>query len=194
MDAIPPLPTLQTPRLLLRPMTLADAPRVQELAGDRAIADTTALIPHPYPEGAAEAWIATHPTAWAAGHGATFAVALRAGDLLVGAMGLVIRRSQDSASLGYWIGKPFWGQGYATEAAAAVLDLAFGPLGLHRVEATHLTRNPASGRVMEKLGMRPEGVFREAILKWDRYEDVAQRAILADEWAARGPVPIPPAR
>ena len=71
-------------------------------------------------------------------------------------MGLVIQRWRDAGVLGYWIGKPYWG-GYATEAAAALLDLAFGPLGLHRVEATHLTRNPASGRVMEKLGMRFEG-------------------------------------
>jgi ribosomal-protein-alanine N-acetyltransferase len=109
-------------------------------------------------------------------------------------MGLVIHRSHDSGELGYWIGKPYWGRGYATEAAAAVLDFAFGPLALHRVEATHFTRNPASGRVMEKLGMRLEGVFRDAHRKWGRYEDIAQRAILADEWAATGVVPLPAAR
>ena len=194
MDAAAPQPTLGTPRLVLRPFAIADGPRVRELAGDWAIADTTAVVPHPYPEGGGEAWIATHPGAWAAGHNATFAVVRRGDDLLIGAMGLVIQRFRESGELGYWIGKPYWGRGYATEAAAAVLDLAFGPLGLHRVEATHFTRNPASGRVMEKLGMRPEGVFRQAFVKSGRYEDVAQRAILADEWAAAGVVPLPPAR
>jgi RimJ/RimL family protein N-acetyltransferase len=194
MDAAPPQPTLDTPRLVLRPMVPADGPRVRELAGDWAIADTTAVVPHPYPEGGGEAWIAMHPAAWSAGTSVTYAVVLRAGDLLIGVMGLVIRRGRESGELGYWIGKPYWARGYATEAAAAVLDLAFGPLGLHRVEATHFTRNPASGRVMEKLGMRLEGVFRDAFLKWGRYEDVAQRAILADEWAATGVVPLPPAR
>lgn len=194
MDPAPPQPTLQTARLVLRPMVPGDGRRVRELAGDRAIADTTAMIPHPYPKGGAEHWIATQPPDWAVGRGVTFAVVLRSEDLLVGAMGLVIDRAREAGVLGYWIGKPYWGRGYATEAAAAVLDLAFGPLGLHRVEATHLTRNPASGRVMEKLGMRPEGVFRDAMLKWSRYEDVAQRAILADEWAAVGVVPLPPAR
>jgi RimJ/RimL family protein N-acetyltransferase len=194
MDTALPQPTLATPRLVLRPFVIADGPRVRELAGDWAIADTTAVVPHPYPEGGGEQWIANHPADWAAGHAVTYGVVLRAEDLLVGAMGLGIERWRAVGVLGYWIGKPYWGRGYATEAAAALLDLAFGPLALHRVEATHLIRNPASGRVMEKLGMRFEGAFRDATLKWGRYEDVAQRAILADEWAAAGVVPLPRAR
>jgi ribosomal-protein-alanine N-acetyltransferase len=175
-------PNLVTERLLLRPFQPLDAARVRELASDRAIADTTATIPHPYPEGAAEAWIASHVAGWQAGSEITFAVTVREGAELVGAVGVSISQPNQSGELGYWIGKPYWGRGFATEAAAAVLDYAFTVVGLNRVQATYLTRNPASGRVMEKLGMAHEGVFREAIKKWDRFEDVAQRAVLRREW------------
>jgi [ribosomal protein S5]-alanine N-acetyltransferase len=84
--------------------------------------------------------------------------------------------------MGYWIGVPYWGRGYCTEAAGALLAHAFGPLGLHRVHATHLTRNPASGRVMQKLGMRHEGRMREHFLKWGVFEDVERYGILDREW------------
>jgi RimJ/RimL family protein N-acetyltransferase len=80
---------------------------------------------------------------------------------------------------------PYWNRGYCTEASRAVIELGFTQLGLHRIQARHLTRNPASGRVMQKLGMQPEGVNRDAILKNDRFEDLATYAILADEWMRR---------
>ena len=87
--------------------------------------------------------------------------------------------------MGYWIGLPYWNNGYCTEAARAVVDFAFTDLGLHRIFAHHLVRNPASGRVMQKIGMRFEGIHRDAIKKWDKYEDIAAYAILADEWRSR---------
>ncbi|MDQ3870046.1 MAG: GNAT family N-acetyltransferase [Chloroflexota bacterium] len=178
-------PNLVTERLLLRPFNRSDAVDVRELAGDRAIADTTATIAHPYPEGAAEAWISTHTAEWQTGSGMTFAVTLREGGGLVGAVGLAIDRSNDSGALGYWIGRRHWGRGFATEAAGAVVDYAFRVVGLNRVEADYMTRNPASGRVMEKLGMAHEGVFREALKKWGVFEDVARRAVLKREWETR---------
>jgi RimJ/RimL family protein N-acetyltransferase len=178
-----PQPTLRTSRLVLRPFEAADGPRVELLAGDRAIADTTALIPHPYPAGGGAEWIAGHPPEWARGMGGTWAVTTRA-DGLVGAMGLSVHPLANSAELGYWIGVPFWGRGYATEAASAVVHLAFELIGVNRVSATYLARNPASGRVMEKLGMQPEGVLRQSILKWGVYEDLALRSILRSEWEA----------
>lgn len=187
-EAWPP-PVLTTARLVLRPFAAADAPAVQALAGDRAVADTTLHIPHPYPDGAAAAWIATHAAAWAEGTALTYAVTRAvthavAGEAgaLVGAVGLQITPGQAAAELGYWIAVPAWGRGYATEAAAALCGHAFAALGLHRVEARHLLRNPASGRVMQKLGMRPEGVLRGAARKWGRFEDLALYAVLAPEW------------
>ena len=86
---------------------------------------------------------------------------------------------------------PAWGRGYATEAAAALCDYAFGALEVHRIAAQHLLRNPASGRVMQKLGMRREGVLRGAVRKWGRFEDIALYAALAPEWETVRPAPPP---
>ena len=176
------IPTLRTARLLLRPFKLSDAPDVQRLAGDHAIADTTLNVPHPYPDGVAEEWISTHPPAFQAGEAATFAVVLRQEETLVGAFGITIDPRFDSAEMGYWIGRPFWGRGYCTEAARAVLDYAFEDLKLNRVHASHVVRNPASGRVMQKLGMTKEGLRRQHVKKWEKYEDLVNYGILRREW------------
>lgn len=180
------MPTFHTPRLLLRGLELADAPEVQRLAGDYAVADTTQNVPHPYPDGAAAEWISTHRLAFDAGDAATFAVVLRQGEALVGTVGIRLDALSDSAELGYWVGRPFWGQGYCTEAALAVLRYAFVELKLNRVHASHLMRNPASGRVMQKLGMTREGLRREHAKKWGKYEDLVEYGILRQEWQDRG--------
>ena len=180
-------PTLQTERLVLRPFDLADAPRVQQLAGVFAIADTTLAIPHPYPDGVAERWIASHGPGFAAGTLAAYAITSRADGALVGAIDLFMKPTHARGELGYWIGVPFWGRGYATEAGRAIQALGFGALQLHRIQAHHLIRNPASGRVLEKLGMRQEGIHRHAVCKWGRFEDVALSAILATDWQGASP-------
>jgi ribosomal-protein-alanine N-acetyltransferase len=100
-------------------------------------------------------------------------------------MGLVINQKHESAELGYWIGKPYWGNGYGTEAAKAVLHYGFTVLGLNRIYATHMSRNPASGRVMEKIGMKYEGCSRQHVKKWDVFEDLKMYAILKSEYESR---------
>ncbi|MEP6729530.1 MAG: GNAT family N-acetyltransferase [bacterium] len=175
-------PTLNTSRLTLRPFQLVDAQRVQQLAGAREVADTTLNVPHPYPDGAAEKWIASHQPAWEAGTGVTYAITDRQSGALYGAVGLVIAREHERAELGYWIAVPFWNMGYCTEASREIIALAFGPLHVHRLQAQHLQRNPASGRVMQKLGMQHEGLHRETIRKWNRFEDIVMYAMLAREW------------
>jgi RimJ/RimL family protein N-acetyltransferase len=184
-------PALETARLRLRPFRASDAPDVQRLAGARAVAAATLTVPHPYPDGAAEAWIATHAPAWAAGQGIVCAVTVAATDALVGAVGLARTPAHASAELGYWIGEPAWGQGFATEAAGALCAYAFSALDVHRIQARHFLHNPASGRVMQKLGMQREGVLRGAVRKWGRFEDLALYAVLAPEWAAAPPAPVP---
>lgn len=174
-------PTLTTERLLLRPFTLADAPEVQRLAGEREIAATTAAIPHPYPDGAAEAWIETHAGRFAQGEGAAFAVTRRADSALLGVVGLEINAEMQRAELGYWIGKPYWNQGYGSEAAAAVVRFALTDLGLRRVFARHFSGNPASGRVMQKIGMRHEGTLRRHAVKWGEVHDLEMYGLLAGE-------------
>jgi RimJ/RimL family protein N-acetyltransferase len=96
----------------------------------------------------------------------------------------MIKREHRRAELGYWIALDRWNQGYATESNQCLVDFGFEVLGLHRIEARHFLRNPASGRVMEKLGMQHEGVEREWAVKGDHYESMALYSILEDEWRA----------
>jgi RimJ/RimL family protein N-acetyltransferase len=176
-----PIPRLTTRRLVLRPLTLADAADVQRLAGEREIAETTATIPHPYPDGAAEAWIGTHADRYARGSGVTFGIERLKDGALVGAIGLEINAEMQRAELGYWIGKPYWNNGYCTESALAVVRFAFDVLGLRRVFANHLGRNAASGRVMDKIGMRHEGTLRQHTIKWGTIDDMEVYGVLQGE-------------
>ncbi len=138
--------------VVLRTLALSDAPRVTELCGDRAVAQMTALVPHPYLPEMAESWIGACLDAVAAGATRTYAITRADDGLLVGAIGL--SASPDAVdSLGYWVGRPHWGNGYATAAARALVALAFSHLDVESLHATHLARNPASGRVLAKCGM-----------------------------------------
>ncbi len=179
-----PLPLLATERLVLRPFAISDGPAVERLAGAREVADTTLTIPHPYPAGGGAEWIMTHADVWERDRGLALAICLRtASDALIGAISLQLSVPHSNGELGYWIAVGSWGQGYATEAARALTAYAFTTLALHRVQGRHFTRNAASGRVLQKLGMQFEGVRRDACLRWNRFEDVAVYAILVQEWA-----------
>lgn len=184
MDIIsPPIAAtvIETPRLILRPLTVADAPDVRRLAGTYEVASTTLAVPHPYPEGAAESWIATHPASLARGEFVVFGVMLRETSELTGAIGLTLALSQCRAEMGYWLGHEYWGRGIATESATAILKYGFETLRLHRIYATHFRRNPASGRVMQKIGMRHEGTLRGWVLKWGEFEDCELYAKLRED-------------
>lgn len=176
-----PIPTLRTQRLVLRPFEVGDASIVQTLAGVAEVALTTQNIPHPYKDGMAEAWIATHRPSWDEGKLLTLAITSDS-EGLVGAVGIHINAVHRRGELGYWVGLPFWNRGYATEAAGALLEFGFGDLDLNRIQARHITRNPSSGRVMEKLGMKPEGVQRQHVVAHGVLEDVAMHAILKSEF------------
>jgi len=171
-------PMIKSERLLMRPFVLSDAKRVQLLAGNKAIASTTLNIPHPYEDGMAEEWIGTHQERFEKGELFNFAIELQSSQELIGAIGLVVNAQHAHAELGYWIGEPYWNQGYCTEAALEVLRYGFKEIGLHRIHATHLSRNPASGRVMEKIGMQHEGCRRQHFQKWGNFEDVELYGIL----------------
>ena len=176
------LPVLETRRLVLRPFALSDARAVQALAGDAAIADTTLRIPHPYEHGMAEDWIGTHERLFESGQQADFAITRRADGELIGAIGLVIDGGSDRAELGYWVGRPHWGQGFCSEAGRAVLTFGFERWPLQRIHACWFLRNPASGRVLEKLGMTREGILRRHVKKNGVYEDLVVCGILREEW------------
>ncbi len=155
-----PQPVLETARLRLRPFTDGDAGQVRLLAGDAAVARGSILIPHPYPPGLAERWIATHASQWQQGHGVYYAITQQSYGILIGSISLHLeeRRQASGAicytgTMGYWLGQLYWGAGLMTEAAQALLAFAFLELGIDRIEACHGADNPASGRVMEKCGL-----------------------------------------
>jgi [ribosomal protein S5]-alanine N-acetyltransferase len=179
------VPTLETDRLILRRLELTDAPRVQEYAGAREVAEMTLLIPHPYPDGAAEEFIRSTWESAKEGRGFTFAVTHKDTAELVGTISIRPEKTNNRGEIGYWIGIPHWGNGYATEATKAMIQLGFDTLGLNRIYAGYLTKNPASRRVQEKAGMTFEGVRRQEILKWGVYEDHGMCAILREEYFGR---------
>lgn len=180
-----PFEPIVTRQLLLRPFTLADAPRVRELAGDFKVADTTGHMPHPYPEGAAEEWIRSQEEEYQATRATTFAITLRESGILIGAIAVHPSPQNKRAEMGYWLGVSYWGNGYCTEAAHAVLAYSFETLGLNRIYASYFPRNPASGRVMQKIGMRPEGTLRQHFVRWTEPEDLVYYGILKSEWLAQ---------
>jgi ribosomal-protein-alanine N-acetyltransferase len=177
-------PRIESSRLILRPFEMSDAAAVRRLAGDSAIADTTLRIPHPYEEGMAEEWISGHAALYEERREVIFAIVLKVSGELIGSISLSIDRGHESAELGYWIGRPFWNNGYATEAAREVLGCGFGELRLKRIQAHHFTRNPASGRVLEKIGMQHEGCLRRHVKKGGAFEDIVLYGLLREEYVA----------
>jgi len=181
-------PILLTPRLRLRPFTMDDVADLARIINDREIAANTLTIPYPYDEEAGRAWIATHADGVERHSPVVYAVTRRTDGALIGATGLALVPEHRRAELGYWIARAAWGEGYATEAAAALLEYGFEKLGLERIHAAYFPRNPASGRVLEKLGMRHEGTLRSHLVKWGVPEDLSIHGIMREEftpWRAR---------
>jgi len=97
---------------------------------------------------------------------------------------VAINRKHSNGELGYWIGKPFWGKGYCTEAARALIVVCFETLELNRVHAHHVDGNPASGRVMEKAGMVYEGCLRGHVQREGKFQDVLMYGLLRQDYDA----------
>lgn len=176
------MPIIKTERLILRPFNLSDENEVQRLAGNIAIAEMTLNIPYPYKDGIAGEWIKTHKEKYEEGKMLNLAITDRTNNYLIGAIGLSIKKEYDIGELGYWIGKPYWNKGYCTEAAEVILDYGFKKMHLNRIYATHLKKNPASGKVMKKIGMKKEGILRQHVKKWGEYEDLVYYGLLKSEF------------
>ena len=146
-------PILKTSRLLLRPFSYSDKFAVKHLAGNKNVSDTTLTIPYPYTLVMAEEWLSTHESDRISESRVTYAVVRKNKNELLGSISLV-EINGSSAKLGYWIGEPYWGNGYCTEATIAIVEFAFNDIGVKRVIAEHLTSNPASGHVMQKSGLQ----------------------------------------
>jgi len=147
------IPVLETERLALRAPRLEDAKAFAVLANDRRIAENMARIPHPYRVADAKDFIGTASKA----AGQTHFVVTLADGTVIGTCGLS-PADGDAPELGYWIGVPFWGKGYATEATRAVIDYAFTDAGYDSILGAARVTNPASRRVLEKCGFQWTGV------------------------------------
>ena len=178
-------PKLYTKRLLLRPFSLDDASEVQRLAGDSEVSRTMLSVPYPYPKGTAEAWILSHEKRFKKGNLVNFAIERLSDQALLGAIGLRLEQEHARAELGFWVGRPYWRQGYCTEAGMELVKHAFTSLKLNRIYAHHFTTNPASGRVLQKIGMQREGTRRKHTLKDGVYLDSEIYAILWSEYSSK---------
>lgn len=174
---------IRSKRLMLRPVERRDGARIIEALGDYDIARNLATAPHPYTAKSFEEFLARQP---APGNPARPYVAV-ARDV-IGMVGLSKALSDENgtvATIGYWIAKPHWGRGFATEAAGALVDHAFSAWGFTALKSGHFKDNPASGRVLAKLGFRYAGENTRHSLA--RGEEVAHIDVLLTrrDWEAR---------
>ena len=171
-------PTIVTHRLCLRPFIPSDATGVKLLADDERISATTLNLPHPYPDGLANDWISSHQDNFATRKSLVLAICLRIDGRLIGAIGLTLKPELENAELGYWISAELWNRGYATEAAYAIAKYGFEHLTLHKIFAHYFCGNDASGRVMQKIGMKEEGFLREHVKHHGHHMDLRQYGLL----------------
>ena len=166
-------PILTTNRLILRPFHLTDAATVQQLGGDYRVAEPTANMPHPYPDGAAEQWIGSLASSFESRTSIVYAITLVDSGALAGAVSMLNISTQHSrAGLGYWIGFPYWSQGICTEAALALIQYANRTFGVTRFDGRCLAKNQGSARVMEKTGFLYEGRLVQHVNHRGSYEDI----------------------
>lgn len=175
------IPTLETPRLLLRPLTAADAPDIYAYARDPEVARTTTWQPHQSLE-EAHTFIAWAHHRYDLGSPEPFGIVLRDTGRVIGTCGLSPIWAHNRAELGYALARPYWGRGFTTEAVQAVLADGFQRMALNRIEARCMTENLASERVMQKAGMHLEGILREREICKGQTISLKLYALLRRDW------------
>lgn len=175
-------PTLETKRLFLTELTINDVPKIVKYAGNENISGNTQNIPHPYTREDAIFWIDKSATGFKEQRQFTFAIKLKESKEFIGSIGLRVEVQNKRAELGYWIAEPFWNCGFAAEATHAVLHFGFETLNLNKIFATHLEKNPASGKVMLKKSMIQEGKFKEHVHKNGVFHTLIQYRLTKDEF------------
>lgn len=175
-------PTLHGEAIYLRPFTMADADLVTHYCSHEAMHQNTSNIPKNYTIDVANWWLSKLPDEFQQNKSAVFAITEKTSDLLVGAIGLHFQQSHNKAEMGYWVGNPFWGKGYCSQAAQTIIRYGFEQLYLNKIYAHHMAHNPASGRVMQKAGMEYEGYLKEHLLRDGMYIDVVCYGITKKNW------------
>ena len=175
-------PDLITDRLLLRKPALADAQRIIALANDPVIAELTLSVPHPYTEAHVIDWLSIINAGWKEGSAFVFGIRNPESEEMLGAVGLHISDKYGYGELGYWLGAPYRGRGYAKEAVAAVIDYGFQRTDLVRIQAIHRVDNLASGRILQVNGLKREATLDKYVVKDGTPWTVVQYRLLREEW------------
>ena len=174
---------LRTERLLLNSFRESDASLLAKLAGDKRVVEMMASIPYPYETSMAESWIRSHQKQREEGFNYIFAIRLKESRDLIGSINIRLNKRHNWGSLGYWVGYQYWGQGYGTEVLKKVIQFGFEEKRLNRVWAEYKTMNVASGRMMEKAGMKHEGIMRNHHKQSpNNYLDMSIKSILKSEY------------
>ena len=176
------LPVLETADLVLRRPLRKDAKDIFRYASDDQVARFVLWEPH---RSLAETrlFVRELRRRLRSGYPSSWVVTLRGTGEVIGTIGFVWYSTENrSAELGYSFARQYWNRGYATQSLKAVIDIVFRSLPLNRLEAQHDVRNPASGRVMQKSGLRQEGILRGRVLNKGEFADVALYAILRSDW------------
>lgn len=170
--------TITTKRLLLRLFQKADAATVTKLCNSYNMYKNTLYLPYPYSIDDALSWMEQHLDNFNANKIYEFAITDKKTRKLYGAIALSNNQKFNNGEIAYWIGEDFWGNGYATEAAQAIIQFAFNEKQYHKVFARYFHSNLASGRVLQKLGMRKEGIFMDHVKKENQYKNLVYYAII----------------
>lgn len=178
------VPVIRTNRLILRPMTEENTADFMELAGEEIIARRTVDIQHPMTEAFAESMISQSMEGYLTEEWMMLGIELREDGRMIGGIQLVKRHFRYNAELGFWIGLPYWNNGYATEAAEAIVAYGFQRLYLLRIHATCFPDNLGSIRVLEKTNFKWEAYLKEYILHDAELHDQVSYRILRSEWNA----------
>lgn len=184
---LPPLPTLETPRLRLRKLIMEDAEDFyRHLGSSEAVTRYMLWNPHQdFSESVASIQKALHR--YEAGGCIRWGIALKETNSLIGVIELLrFEKDTDSCSFAYMLGEAFWGKGYGTEALTAAFDFAFTQMEIKAITADHMAENPASGRVMEKAGMRKTGILPGKYTKNGKPYDAVEYTITTTDWNKNG--------
>lgn len=175
--------TITTERLLLRLFEKADAETVASLCNNINIYKNTLHLPHPYFLNDALVWIEPQRENYKADKFYELAVTDKESGQIYGTIALSNNRAYQNGEIAYWIGEPYWGNGYATEAAEAMIQFAFEEKKYHKVFARYFKTNSASGKVLQKIGMKKEGTLKEHVRKDNRFKDLVYCGIVRGESA-----------
>ena len=194
-DPAPGFAPLATERLILRPLVAADAAALHNLVNNWEVSCSLANVPFPYPRDLADEWIASTVRELAAGTAYHLAITGREGaaETLVGVVGLRADPTARAGRLGYWVGRPFWGHGVATEAAGRLARWALANLDLDRLEATVIADNPASLVVLRRIGFRETGHGTELFRARGGHQPVLRLTATREDLFGEADAPAGPA-